>query len=254
MKAIWWMAYVLTGATVFLLLPITATAQQDEGPILRPKKPPAKTAGATLLVMCDLACDWKLDGKPLGHIEAGDSVTAPLSLGQHVIAATTEDGLDEAKKEIEIKIAGQMNVHLAIQPVRDARLKHEQEATQTWTDPASGLMWTRTNNGTDVDWQGAKDYCRNLQLAGHSDWRLPTIDELSGVFDSSIDIPGRLGAMGTPVTFHVKGNLQLSGWEWSGSQGNAPGEAWAFLFHVGRRHSGSFSLWHRALCVRRSGE
>jgi hypothetical protein len=32
-------------------------AQQDEGPILKPNKAPTKpSAGATLLVMCDLAC------------------------------------------------------------------------------------------------------------------------------------------------------------------------------------------------------
>jgi hypothetical protein len=40
---------------------LSAAAQQDEGPILKPKKRPAKLVSSTLLVFCDLACDWNLD-------------------------------------------------------------------------------------------------------------------------------------------------------------------------------------------------
>jgi len=48
-----------------------------------------------------------------------------------------------------------------------------------WVDPDTGLMWAgKDNNGKDVNWRQATKYCRNLRLAGYSDWRLPTIDEL----------------------------------------------------------------------------
>jgi len=102
-----------------------AMAQQDEGPILRPKPKPAS---AKLLVICDLACTWKLDGKPRGTIAAGDSAIAPLSLGQHLVDASTEDGLDKAESQVEIKAAGQTIVHIALAPVRIARLKADLEA------------------------------------------------------------------------------------------------------------------------------
>ena len=118
---------------------------------------------------------------------------------------------------------------------------------EVWTDPATGLMWARNDNGSDVNWQQAMDYCQNLQLAGRSDWRLPTIDELQGIYDRSVG------------GYHVKGNLQLSNWwVWSSSQGNASGEAWAVQFTTGRRYSHPFDIWgsatQRALCVRRSRE
>jgi TonB family protein len=120
-----------------------------------------------------------------------------------------------------------------------------QTAALTWTDPATGLMWTKQDNGKDVIWQHAMDYCRNLQLAGHSDWRLPSIDELQGIYDPNANVGG----------YHVKGNLQLSGWwSWSSSQGNGSGGAWGYLFRSGGQAGGRLgdSGGRRALCVRGS--
>jgi hypothetical protein len=128
----------------------------------------------------------------------------------------------------------------------------------TWTDHATGLMWARKDNGSDVDWNQASNYCANLQLGGYSGWRLPTIDELRGIYDPSINIPGKWAGRTvdrTTVTWHVKGNLHLSGWQWSNWDGNASGKAWYFYFGSGERFSGrlGFSDVIRALCVRRSG-
>lgn len=125
----------------------------------------------------------------------------------------------------------------------------------TWTDPATGLMWTKRDNGSGVNWQQAMNYCQGLQLAGHSDWRLATIDELQGIYDASVNVPGHCCG-GQLATTHVKGNLQLSGGIWSSSQGNAFGEAWYFGFNAGGRFSTRLDYSHnyRALCVRRSGD
>jgi tetratricopeptide (TPR) repeat protein len=143
--AAWLLALLLSAAA---LLP--ALAQQDEGPILLPKKPVAKPAAeATLLVLCDLACNWKLDGKPHGSVAAGGSSSVPLSLGHHIAVASTLDGLDQLPSEIEIKTPGQTIVHFALQPVRDARIKVEQVARpvpdplQELRDHAAG----RSNQG-----------------------------------------------------------------------------------------------------------
>jgi hypothetical protein len=114
-----WLLAVVIGAA---LLP--ALSQQDEGPILRPKPKPAS---ATLLVMCDLACNWKLDGEVKGRIEAGGSAKAKVELGQHVVVAATEDGADQVKQLSEIKANGQTIVSIELEPVRDARLKAEKE-------------------------------------------------------------------------------------------------------------------------------
>jgi hypothetical protein len=107
-------------------------------------------------------------------------------------------------------------------------------------------MWTKKDNGSDVNWQQATDYCRKLQLAGHSNWRLPTIDELQGIYDANVDVGG----------WHVKGKLQLSGWDWSSSQDEASEEAWVFFFTRGMRGSAPLRVFsgERALCVRPSGQ
>ena len=98
--------------------------QQGEGPILHPKKP----APATLLVMCDLACNWKLDGEAKGHMDAGGSAKAKVEVGQHVLAAATDDGLDKVEKDIEIKTSGQTIFRVVLQPVRNDRLQAQQDA------------------------------------------------------------------------------------------------------------------------------
>jgi serine/threonine protein kinase len=116
-----------------------------------------------------------------------------------------------------------------------------------WTDPTTGLMWTKKDNAREVNWKQATNYCRNLQLAGHSGWRLPTIDELQGIYDANANVGG----------YHVKGSLQLSNWfQWSSSHGNNSGQVWGLYFTDGSRSSDSIGISTnaRVLCVRRSVE
>ena len=248
-------------------------AQQDEGPILHPtKKPVVKTAGATLLVTCDLACTWKFDGVAMGSIDADGASKVHTDLGQHIVSATAQDGPEKFRQDIEIKSAAQTVLHVELAPLRKARLQKEpqsrngtihadqtlqeqspvsepagapeEEASQsTWTDPATKLMWAKHDNGdkSDLAWQKAMEYCRNLKLGGHADWRLPTIDELQGIYDASqsqhIHCCTNHGGP-TAGDVHVKGNLQLSGWcHWSSSAENDSDEAWYFLFLNGDRSS-----------------
>jgi hypothetical protein len=52
----------------------------------------------------------------------------------------------------------------------------------TVTDTKTGLMWQKANGG-DKSWPGAGRYCRGLSLAGHSDWTLPTKDQLISLWN-----------------------------------------------------------------------
>ena len=54
-------------------------------------------------------------------------------------------------------------------------------AAQTIT--IDGLEWALASNGEDIKWPEAVKYCAALSLAGHDDWRLPTLAELEGLHD-----------------------------------------------------------------------
>ena len=52
------------------------------------------------------------------------------------------------------------------------------DADQTWTDEATELMWQNPPEDQEMDWVTATAYCEELDLAGHTDWRLPNLIEL----------------------------------------------------------------------------
>ena len=53
----------------------------------------------------------------------------------------------------------------------------------TVSDIATGLMWQKATAPGTYTWAQAISYCENLTLGGHSDWRLPTIEELDSIVD-----------------------------------------------------------------------
>lgn len=140
--------------------------------------------------------------------------------------------------------------------------KQDTQIRGYWIDPSTGLMWAGKDNGKDVNWKKAMKYCRDLRLADYSDWRLASIGELGGIYDKNANATGLAGpsGKGTTSTWHIKGNLFLTGNQWSSTQllddrGHPSGYASRFDFNEGRIFNGdelSFFTNKRALCVRRS--
>jgi polyisoprenoid-binding protein YceI len=117
-------------------------------------------------------------------------------------------------------------------------------------DTLTRLEWTRADNGYDIDWTHAKQFCNHLP----GKWRLPTIDELAAIYESSKAAGARCGASRCGIS----GPFRLSAeWFWSadavGNDGSDGAElAWGFLMVNGARtksvqYAGDGS---RALCVR----
>ena len=95
----------------------------------------------------------------------------------------------------------------------------------TVTDTCTGLMWQQDtgNNGNAVALGRARVYCENLELAGHDDWRLPSLRELLSIVDH-----GRFDPSIDPV-FGV-----LSSFYWSStSYAPTPGQLWTLYFGSG---------------------
>jgi hypothetical protein len=125
------------------------------------------------------------------------------------------------------------------------------KSDSTLTDPATGLMWARKDNGTDVNWRQSSSYCADLHLEGYSNWRLPTIEEIAAMYDG-----GEVSKCGEGECFIKWGITLSSNTAWSSSAGTTSSEAWAFAFSQGARASliRIVSISKRALCVRGSGK
>lgn len=55
----------------------------------------------------------------------------------------------------------------------------------TISDYATGLMWQKADDSKSRDWEASLTYSEHLELAGHTDWRLPNAKELQSIVDYS---------------------------------------------------------------------
>ncbi len=53
----------------------------------------------------------------------------------------------------------------------------------TVLDTMTNLMWAAQAGGVDVTTHGAKTFVSNFQAGGYTDWRMPTQDEMLGLYD-----------------------------------------------------------------------
>jgi len=126
------------------------------------------------------------------------------------------------------------------------RMAKSQDSAEIWKDSETGLIWTVEDNGSNFNWNQANAYCENLTLGGHTDWRLPTIDELKLLYDKSLS-----------KQYKVKGPINLKDpGIWSGTTNNS-GDAWSFNFgHGGSALSpagGPCATLAHALCTCEAG-
>jgi len=131
-----------------------------------------------------------------------------------------------------------------------------------WLDRSTRLVWSGTDNGKDVNWYQATNYCRELDFKGYSDWRLPTINELETIYAQGATPQRKISHFQShemvPLALNVKGNLSLTGNPWSSSDVNTDPShpathGWFFNFNQGSRIQDELiSGRQRAVCVRRS--
>ena len=211
---------------------------------------------ATWIVRADAECKLTVDGEAKGTLRPDDRMRVVLQLGEHLVEAVPVAGgkrweqvvnLNEAKTQIltinlpkapaPTTSAAPANAPKPPSPADVAAAGAAVTASRGyWLDFTTKLMWAARDNGQDVNWAQANAYCKNLTTGNFSDWRLPRVQELSG-----------LRADKTP-----KGGVKSTGIAWSGFKGSLPNTAAAYSFPTAADLSVPVETtqYYRALCVR----
>ena len=82
----------------------------------------------------------------------------------------------------------------------------------TVTDLETGLIWQQ-NDPSNRDWEEALAYCETLELAGKEDWRLPSVNELLSLVDTTrynLSIDENLFPEASPTVYHTSTTVYSS--------------------------------------------
>ena len=87
-----------------------------------------------------------------------------------------------AKKGATVAMSKLPDTPMASETGRDVRFIAFRDGTVL--DRQTNLMWAAKDNGYDINWKDAKSYCENYRGSGYSDWRMPMLNELKGLYDA----------------------------------------------------------------------
>ena len=112
----------------------------------------------------------------------------------------------------------------------------------TVTDNVTRLMWQQAAPVTAHAWAAASSYCADLSLAAHSDWRLPSLVELTSIADLGQSNPA-IDVTYFPATAAAE--------FWSSSVwGASPTTASGVNFATGGTRQQPLTAAHNVRCVR----
>jgi hypothetical protein len=92
-----------------------------------------------------------------------------------------DSGINEAREVKQLPQSAQKETQT--EKARDGRFIAYDNGTVL--DTQTGLIWPEEDNGRDITWANAKFYCEDYRGGGYKDWRMPTQDELAGLYDGS---------------------------------------------------------------------
>lgn len=127
----------------------------------------------------------------------------------------------------------------------DPRSYSRDDLTNIVTDETTGLMWQDDSNATIATkkWGVAKGYCQDITIWGYSDWRLPTIKELTTIVDYERSVPAI-----DPVFANVVSLDYLSS---TTDSNGATDNVWLISFDDGVYHKHEYTSWVGHIrCVR----
>lgn len=111
-------------------------------------------------------------------------------------------------------------------------------------DKETGLVWEKSPNTTARTWTSAISYAYGKEVGGRKGWRLPTVEELASLVDTSVSGDPKLPS-GHPFT-----NVQ-SGYYWSSTTNvSSTSSAWDVHFGDGDVFYGGKGGNNYVWCVR----
>ncbi|MBF0525592.1 MAG: DUF1566 domain-containing protein [Deltaproteobacteria bacterium] len=166
------------------------------------------------------------------------------TVGAYDLPATGITKCYDAEKEIPCPNPGESFYGQDGNYKKGAPLSYKDNGNGTVTDINTGMIWQQSDDGKKHTWSDACEYCKKLKLAGHSDWRIPTVDQLGSIVDFSRLDPAI-------NTIYFKGQ---SGWFWSGSYNHddSKGASVVSFFNGGLGYYGRTGLL-AVRCVRGGG-
>ena len=184
---------------------------------------------ATLVVKSDAACELTVNGSAQGALSAGVTKAVKVPPGEQLIECRAASGA-VAQETKTIGAGAQAVATLAMPRFADI-------GGGVVVDSMTGLHYQQSDNGYDIDWPSAGQYCAQKGYG----WRLPNSNELSPL----------VGKYGNGDTAMAPFRL-TDRYAWTNER-NGSSEAWDVDLYDGNRGSIGVSDTDgaRALCVRR---
>lgn len=108
------------------------------------------------------------------------------------------------------------------------------------------LEWQQTAPSGTYSWEDAKNYCKDLEYAGHSDWRVPTPKELLSIVDVTRELPAA-----DPDYFPDVPEAFIAWTSQKYVRDNSDGEkCWRVYFKFGKLNSSDCTQKYNVRCVR----
>ena len=127
--------------------------------------------------------------------ELTERMTTRQIMEGKALASQIEDGINTQEQDVEIIL----KKHVVLPEPRYESDSSSREIARdgrfiayengTVFDTCTGLMWAASDNGEDINWYDAKEYCENSICGWYNDWRMPTQDELAMLYNTGPGYP-----------------------------------------------------------------
>lgn len=180
------------------------------------------------------------DGSAWMNGDCSEHVARGVGYGvkQNIPSAAMRQGIGSSYRDLGFRLARMLGQE-SVRPTGTAQSKITESETP---DAARGLEWAESDNGYEINWNEAKQYCTSKGRG----WRLPSVSELMGSYQSGQETPC------ASWTCKIASKSRLtSPWFWTSEQ-RGSSAAWAIILTSGNRSAAPVENPGvlRALCVR----